>query len=430
MVDEACRCHAVLGALRYRLVLVADVSALTLDDYAADAAVVGIYQQVFAVLARESNAMVDDADSVKVDEAILDAFAGAGPAGLTVDQVVAACRRFPDNQVRRRFAVLRSYRAVVKANERPNELFYQATFAPYVMLLFLRRIGDAGGQAELHRLLSLARLSLDDPHATAEDARQHLVEITNVFRLLANPLMQLATSAAVESLREQARPLLGNEELLGKALEYHDAGAQRWPQLLPVCGELRMALAAYRDAVSTAAQRLLAHAGKTRALGLLPAERWRSFARDSDAARLAAALDGLLFDAPAPHLAVEALLDAVEEGLHTDGGRVPPPRPRVGEETPPSEHDTDAEGPRLAELAEQLLAGKDRVTVADLLHDAGEWLAARRTLSQLTAIHHRDDLPYALAWGDGLRIDLESTNTWVTDGWFGRTGSVTVMAGE
>lgn len=404
----------------------AEVSALTLDDYAADAAVTDIYRQVFAVLARDSNAMVDDAESVRVDEAILGAFATAGPIGLTVDQVVAQCRGFPESQVRRRFTVLRSYRALVRVNDRAHELFYQATFAPYVMLLFLRRIGDAGGQAELHRLLTLARLSLDDPDATMEDARAHLAEITNVFRLLANPLMQLATSAAIESLREQARPLLGNQELLDKAQEYHDAGARRWPQLLPVCGELRIALAAYRDAVSTAAQRLLAHAGKTRALGLLPPERWRSFARDSTPDRLASALDGLLFDAAAPHFPVEALLDAVEEGLQTDSGRVPPPRPLLGDEPVPSEHEADVEGPRLAALAEQLLAGRDRVTVADLLREAGEWAPARRVLSQLVAIHHRDELRYVLEWADGLRVDPHSARTWVTDGWFVRTGSTGV----
>src|SRR5262249_2435540 len=163
--------------------------------------------------------------SVRVDEAILDAFAAAGPAGLTVEQIVSTCRRLPAATVRRRFQVLRSYRAVVKANERANELYYQATFAPYVMLLFLRPVGDAGGQAELHRLLWLARMSLDDEHATEQGARAHLVEITNVFRLLANPLMQLATAASIESLREQARPLLGNEKLLDQALEYHDAAA-------------------------------------------------------------------------------------------------------------------------------------------------------------------------------------------------------------
>ncbi|MDI1463365.1 hypothetical protein QEZ54_20490 [Catellatospora sp. KI3] len=400
-----------------------EVSAPTLDDYVAEAAVVGIYQQVFAVLARESNAMVDDADSVKVDESILDAFAGAGPGGLSVDQVAVACRGFPDAQVRRRFSVLRSYRAVVKVNDRPNEMFYQATFAPYVMLLFLRRLGDTGGQAELHRLLSLARMSLDDKGATAADARAHLVEVTNVFRLLANPLMHLATSAAIEALREQARPLLGNEELLNKAQEYHDAAAEQWPQLLPACSELRMALAGYRDAVSTATHRLLAHAGKTRALGLLPAERWRTFARDSDASVLASALDGLLFDAPAPHFPVEALLDAVEEGLHAEAGRVQPPRPRTDDDPTPTEHERDTEGPRLAELAELLLAGSNRISVARLLREAGPWPAGRQVLSHMIAIHHRDELAYELTWGDGLRVDVESAATWVTDGWFGRTGT-------
>jgi hypothetical protein len=405
-----------------------EVSALTFDDYAADAAVVGIYQQVFAVLARESNAMVDDADSVGVDEAILTSFVGAGPGGMSVDQVVAGCRGFAATRVRRRFEVLRSYRAIVRANERPNEMFYQATFAPYVMLLFLRRLGDSGGQAELHQLLSVARLSLDDADISVEAVRGQLGEMTNLFRLLANPLAQLARSASIESLRAQARPLLGNGELLDKAQEYHDAAATRLPELLPACTDLRLALAAYRDAVSTAAQRLLAHAGKTRALGLLPAERWRSFARSSDAGALAGALDGLLFDAPAPQFTVDALLDAVEEGLHVDGNRIPPPRPRIDDDVPPAEFDADREGAVLAGFAEQLLAGRDEATVASLLADAGDWPAARRVLSQLTAVHLRDELPYALSWGDGMRIDVTSTRTWVSDGWFRRLTSPTGAA--
>lgn len=398
-----------------------DPAALSFDDYAADAAVVGLYQQVFAVLARESHAMVDDADSVAVDEAILTSFVGAGPGGMSVDQVVAACGGHPAVRVRRRFEVLWSYRAVVRANERPNEMFYQATFAPYVMLLFLRRLGDSGGQAELHQLLSVARLSLDDADISTGAVRVQLAEMTNLFRLLANPLAQLAKSAPIESLRAQARPLLGNGELLDKAHEYHDAAATRRPELLPECAELRMALAAYRDSVGTAAQRLLAHAGRTRALGLLPAERWRSFARTSDAATLAQALDGLLFDAPAPQFTVEALLDAVEEGLHVDGDRTPPPRPRLGDEPPPAEFEADQERAVLVALAEDLLAGRDEVTVGALLTDAGEWPAARRVLSQLTAIHLRDELPYALSWGDGLRVDVDGSRTWVSDGLFKRT---------
>ncbi|MEV6373557.1 hypothetical protein [Micromonospora musae] len=397
-----------------------DAAALTFDDYAAESAVLGIYRQVFAVLARNANAMVDDADSVGVDESILQAFADAGPAGMTIEQVVLACPAVPADVVRRRFEVLRSYRAVTRVNERPHEMFYQATFAPYVMLLFLRRLSQTGGQAELHRMLSMARLALDDDDTTPEVVREQLLEMTTVFRLLANPIMQLAKSATVESLRTQAQPLLGNSDLLDKARVYHNAAADRHPQLLPECTQLRMALAAYRDALNTAAGRLLAHAGKTRALGLLPTERWRTFARDSSTAGLAQALDGLLFDAPEPFFTADDLLDAVEEGLQSDTGRVPPPRPRVDEEPPPTEVDVDPEATLLAQRAEELLAGRDVVTVAQLLADAGDWPTSRRVLSEVTAIHLRPELPYTVTWGDGWRVDVTSTRTWVSDGWFRR----------
>jgi hypothetical protein len=398
-------------------------AALTFDDYAAESAVIGIYRQVFAVLAREAGAMVDDAESVGADEAILHAFAGAGPGGLMLEQVVTACAGLPAAVVRRRFEVLRSYRAVTRVNERPNEMFYQATFAPYVMLLFLRRLSQSGGQAELHRMLSMARLALDDDAVTPEVVRAQLREMTNVFRLLANPIMQLAKSASVEALRAQAQPLLGNSDLLDKARVYHDAAANRWPQLLPECTDLRMALAAYRDSVNTAARRLLAHAGKTRALGLLPAERWRSFARESSAETLAGALDGLLFDAPEPHFTVDDLLDAVEEGLRTDTGRTPPPRPRFDEEPPATGLDPDPEARLLASRAEELLDGRESVPVAGLLADAGDWPAGRRVLAELTAIHLRTELPYALTWGDGLRIAVDGPLTWLSDGRFARAPS-------
>jgi hypothetical protein len=397
-----------------------DAVALTLDDHEAESAVLGIYRQVFAVLARNANAMVDDADSVGVDEAILRAFAGAGPVGMTIEQVVLACPNSSADVVRRRFEVLRSYRAVTRVNERAHELYYQATFAPYVMLLFLRRLSQTGGQAELHRMLSMARLALDDDDTTPEVVREQLLEMTTVFRLLANPIMQLARSATVESLRAQAQPLLGNSDLLDKARMYHNAAADRHPRLLPECTQLRMALAAYRDAVNTAAGRLLAHAGKTLALGLLPTERWRTFARDSDTEDLARALDGLLFDAPEPYFTADELLEAVEEGLMADSGRVPPPRSRSDDEQPPTEVDPDPEAKLLAARAEELLAGRDVVTVAQLLADAGDWPTGRRVLSEVTAIHLRPELPYTVTWSDGWRVDVTSTRTWVSDGWLRR----------
>jgi hypothetical protein len=103
---------------------------------------------------------------------------------LTVEQVVAACRQHDEGRVRRRFEVLRDYRAIAKVNERPNELFHQAAFAPYVMLLFLRRLADGGGQSELHRLLTLEHLSVSADGAQMEDGRATAHRLTTVFRLL------------------------------------------------------------------------------------------------------------------------------------------------------------------------------------------------------------------------------------------------------
>lgn len=405
-----------------------EIAELPFEKHAAESAVLGVYRQVFAVLARDANQMVDDPGLVRVDELILNTFASAGPAGLTVEQVIAACGDTAPSVVRRRFEVLRSYRAVTRVNDRPNEMFYQAAFAPYVMLLFLRRLAQTGGLGELHQMLSIAQLSIEDAGTTVLQARAQLRDLANVFRLLANPIMQMAKSGTVESLRASAQPMLGNSELIDKATLFHNLATEMWPHLLPECTELRMALAAYRDAVNTAARRLIDRAGRTRALGLLPAEKWRSFARDATADELAAALEGLLFDAPDPHFTAEDLLDAVEEGLRTDSGRTPPPRPRIDDEPGTEQADGDAEAQLLSARAEDLLAGRDEVTVAELLSTAGDWAAGRRVLSDLTAIGLRPELPYLLAWGDGLRINVVGDLTWVTDGWFRRQKPAEVSA--
>lgn len=149
-------------------------------------------------------------------------------------------------------------------------------------------------------------------------------------------------------------------------------------------------------------------------------EAWRTFAQRSDAATLAGVLDGFVFDAAAPWFTTEMLIEAVETGMQTPTVRLPPPRPDA--DAPPADTDTaDDEADALARLAEQLLGDRVQVPVVELLDELGDWPAGRRLLSQLTAIHHHDGLPYALRWGDGLRISTASSLTWVNEGWFCRT---------
>jgi hypothetical protein len=395
---------------------------MTLDEAAADAAVLRLYHQIFAVLAREAGAMIMDAGLIDVDEAILEAFAEAGSDGLTVAEAVAACPQFDVATIERRFGLLRDYRAISKVVDRKNEQHYRAAFAPYVMLLFLRRLTERGGQSELHQLLTLEQLNVTKPDATAADGQASVARLTKIFRLLANELASLVQRGVTEALRENAQLLWGNRSLIVQAEEVHATVLGRWLELAPECTLLRIALAAYGDAIEAAAGRLLEQAGTTRALGLLPAESWLSFARGSAPQTLAEVLDGFVFDAPAPWFSAQSLAEAVESARPAGGTRLRPPRPDGPEPPDPGEIVPADDAGELAAAAQRLLGGGVRVSVADLLGEAGDWLTCRRLLAEMTAIHHHPDLGYELTWDDGLRIDPQRCPSWTTEGWFARTG--------
>ncbi|MGW5789136.1 hypothetical protein ACWEV3_00890 [Saccharopolyspora sp. NPDC003752] len=397
---------------------------LTLDDVSGEAAVLRVYRQVFAVLAREAGAMIVDPSTLDVDEAILDAFADAGSDGLTVEHAVAACRRWEAQTVTRRFEVLRTYGAISRVNDRPNERHHRAASAPYVMLLFLRRMAARGGQSELHQLLSLEQLNVKSANATADTGLDSVRRLTKMFRLMGNELAILVASSTAETLGDNAQLLWGNESLIGQAKDVHAVVLRRWSELDRYCAELRTALAAYADAVDAAAVRLLAQAGTTRGLGLLPVETWRTFARDSGPDMLAAVLDEFVFDAPAPWFSPHALLDAVESGRQVSTTRVPPPRPDDTETPPDPDIGVVDDIEELKTLAERLLGGEDLVSVTEVVDDAGDWMTARRVLAGVTAIHHHPDLDYELVWQDGLRIDTENSPSWTSHGHFRRTRTV------
>ena len=388
-----------------------------LDDLAGEAAVLRVYRQAFAVLAREAEKMILSPQLLDVDEAILSAFASSGSDGLTEEQVRNACRAFPEAAVSRRFEVLKGYGAVTKVFERPNERYYRAAFAPYIMLLFLRRIAERGGQSELHQLLSMEHENVSAPAATGRDGRASVERLTQVFRLIANELSIMSLGADVAQLRENAQLLWGNEALINRAEAVHATVLERWPALDRECQWLRAGLAAYRDAIDAAAGRLIERAGTTRALGLLPAEEWRSFARTADTERLGAVLDTFVFDAPAPWFAPQVMTEAVESGGRPDTARMPPPRP-AGDTDP-------ADGPESGPVVDQdairrtvedLLGTENSVEIEDVMRVAPDWEAARRVLAQLTAAHHDPELPYSLSWGEGLSVAESGSPAWVTPG--------------
>src|SRR6202012_3033309 len=91
-----------------------------LDDLAGEAAVLRVYRQAFAVLAREAEKMILSPQLLDVDEAILSASPASASDGLTQQQVRTACRSFPQAAGILRCEVLKGYGSVTKVWERPN----------------------------------------------------------------------------------------------------------------------------------------------------------------------------------------------------------------------------------------------------------------------------------------------------------------------
>jgi hypothetical protein len=159
----------------------------------------------------------------------------------------------------------------------------------------------------------------------------------------------------------------------------------------------------------------------TRNLTLLPTEAWRTFAQTASKERLAAVLDGFVFDAPAPWHDPAAIARAVDEAPRPTPAQPTPPRSALPDPGPGDSLDSSptAAVERLTELAETLLGPSSRVALADVL--GPDWPSARRLLADLTTVDLRPELPYRLAWSDALTVDPSREPAWLSHGYLERT---------
>ncbi|MFD1934179.1 MULTISPECIES: hypothetical protein [Nonomuraea] len=392
---------------------------LTLDAALSEEAVLSTYRRMFAALARDSGAVVDDPAMVDVAETLFAAFAEAGEEWLTHEQMRFACRAFPSDQFDNRLRVLKGLGAIREVFPKPNQLRYRASFTSVVGLMFIRRMMDDGGQSEMHRLLALEDLNVADPRTTMEQAGQSAANLARAFRLWALELITL-TTGTIEELREQAPKLWGTEEIARRAQNLHGTILTRWPELDRLCTDLRAAIYAYSDASRRAAGRLADSAGTTRNLTLLPSETWRTFSQTASKERLAAVLDGFVFDAPSPWHDPAAIVRAVDESPRPAPAQPTPPRSDLPDPGPSGSLDQSpgAAVERLTSVAESVLGGADRVALAGLL--GSDWASARRLLADLTSVDLRPELPYRLVWSDELTADPSHEPTWLSHGFLER----------
>ncbi|MFC4056957.1 hypothetical protein ACFOWE_01535 [Planomonospora corallina] len=395
---------------------------ITLDSALSEEAVLATYRRMFAALARDSGAVVDDPVLVDIAETLLAAFAEAGEEWLTHEQMRHACRAYPQEMFDNRLRVLKGLGAIREVFPKPHQLRYRASFTSMVGLMFIRRMLHDGGQSEVHRLLALEDLNVADPRTTMEEARASAQNLARAFRLWALELITL-TAGTIEELREQAPKLWGTEEIAQRAQSLHATILTRWPDLDRTCTELRAAIYAYSDASRRAAGRLADSAGTTRNLTLLPAETWRTFAQTAGKERLAAVLDGFVFDAPAPWHDPAAIVRAVDESPRPAPVQPAPPRPDLPDPGPAGSYEPESgDLDRLAAVAETALGGRSAARLEELLTADGEWVSARRLLADLVSIDLRPGSPYRLRWSDGLSAAPGAEPSWLSHGVLERTG--------
>jgi len=391
-----------------------------LDAVAAEQTIVSVFEQIVAVLARRADAAIADPVLFRLADTLFAAFARAGEDGLTAEQIRSACAAFPAEMIDNRLGILRELRAIQPVFDKPYQREYRASFTSYVSMLFVQRMLARGGQSELHQLLTMEKIRLEDGQSTVEDAREVAVRVTTALRLLVAELVALTVGGTVEALRERA-PLLWNAKpLIDQASAVHEILLDRWPELGRWCGELRSAIAAYEDASTNASARLMAVAGTSRALNLLPPEMWTRFARRATLDELAAVLADQIFDAPAPWHDTADLTQAVAGAPRPASGRSTPPRSQIPDsDEKPAHERSDAEAERLAVVAEEVLGDGDAIAVEQLLSDT-DWVTARRVLADLVAASNNARLSYRLVWSGTVEVRPGSVPSWLTHGVFER----------
>lgn len=106
----------------------------------AEQAVVSVFEQIVAVLARQADAAITDAALFRLADTLFAAFARAGEDGLTAEQIRAACAAFPEDVIDNRLGVLRKLGAIQPAFDKPYQREYRASFTSYVSMLFVQRM--------------------------------------------------------------------------------------------------------------------------------------------------------------------------------------------------------------------------------------------------------------------------------------------------
>ncbi|MEV4170231.1 hypothetical protein [Nonomuraea sp. NPDC049709] len=372
---------------------------------------------MIAPIARDSDAVILDADEIKVAETIFDAYANQhATGGLSHSDLRKACDGICDDETfLQRFRTFRALGMLVPAFPKKNNGLY--LFHPYSAagLAVFDRVSAKGGIDELLTLLDRTRAAIARGSATAEQVKAVLTRSRGMLVIAADYLLMLVRERSIETMIAE-RHLHQHPALLQDVEAVMDLVSTRYPELDRPAYAVTIETQRYLGARSDFVARLLEEGARAQDFGLLSHEQYLTAARERSQEELAAAFAQVVFDPPNPWLSPPAIVREVEAA---NPRKKEPPRPPRPNDAPVS-HDPlqrvlDRERRRRDSAWDQAalaLQGNDEADITDLLLHL-EWPAAARLLATLLRAAHSGK-EFEVEFKDALRVDPHAKITYLS----------------
>jgi hypothetical protein len=359
-------------------------------------------------MARDAGSVVEELADLEVARAVVECCCQPEAAGgLTLAEIAARIGGTVDpRELDRRLNVFVGLGMLQPYEDRRGTGRYVLDPRGLAGIQVAERITSQGGVSELLLLLDRTAAAIRASAATVADVRAALERARLFFALFADTLARKTRLGTIAELYEEVRShehqrLLANLDDLTKLV------AATFGELEPLAHATLLEAQRYDRWLGQAAERVVAEAGAARDFGVLSPEAWRTAAIHAPWEQLASVAERLVFDAPAPVVFAEQLLDALAQWRPVARPRQLPPEPQLDPGPDPLQLRRAQRARRRERLtlqAESLLQGQDAVDLTDTLR-AMTWSAAAQLLADTLASDRDPVVPTEVTIGDGLLAD-------------------------
>ncbi|MFC9616591.1 hypothetical protein [Streptomyces sp. NPDC056938] len=362
-----------------------------------------------APVAASRGAVVEDATSLRIAEAIHDAFGDlSSERGLTRSELEAACSAVAGPEAfEQRFGVFVALRLLERVREKAHEGRYVFNPTSGAALLVFERLAEAGGVEEIMSLLDRTQRDVASGLLDEKELVRRLRRVRRDLRITTDYLLRRVRSRPIEELLGQRQHHRAKAALMVNAQSLVEVVSHDFPGLRTDGTHLIREALRYSAAVDEFYDRLLAQASTRRDFSMLPAEQYRTAALTSSVAALAGVFSDVVFDPPAMQVSPAGILEAAEKHRPAAPRRraAPPPEPAPGPDP------VETARARAAALREQRLAsmelligGQDEADLTPALRGR-PWREAVRMLARALRASADPSVPFIVEVSAGLVID-------------------------